>query len=249
MPRPLVAVTATTRREAPAEPSRVRLNAAYVDAVARARGVPCVLPVMDPAHAEAALSPAAALVVTGGEDIDPALFGQSPRAGLGRVVRARDDWEIALVLMARDRGIPVLGVCRGIQVLNVALGGTLIQDIPSECPGALAHQQEDGRSVRTHQITCTADSRIAQLMGTTAAVNSMHHQAIADVAPGLRVTATAPDGVIEAVEWAGDEWWALGVQWHPEELDGRDATLFAAVIAAASGISGGRVADRPSGPL
>lgn len=234
MPRPLVAVTATTRRESGEDPPRLRLNAAYVDAIVRAGGVPYVAPVMDPSHAEEALAPAGALVVTGGEDVDPALFGEAPRPGLGRVVRARDEWEIALIHRARERGIPVLGVCRGIQALNVALGGTLIQDIAGECPGALTHQQAEGRSTRTHRVACTPGSRIAGLVGDAPTVNSMHHQAIAVPAPGLRVTATAPDGVIEAVEWAGSDWWAVGVQWHPEELDGRDAALFAAVVEAAA---------------
>lgn len=232
MTRPLVAVTATTRRESPSDPPRLRLNAAYLDAVDRAGATPYVVPVADPSHAGAVLAPAAALVVTGGEDVDPALFGESPHPGLGRVARDRDEWELALVKVARDLGIPLLGVCRGIQVLNVALGGTLIQDLPSERPGGLPHQQVEGRSVRTHTVTCLPGSRVAQLVGESATVNSMHHQAIADVAPGLRVTATAPDGVIEAVEWTGSGWWAVGVQWHPEELDGRDAALFRAVVEA-----------------
>ena len=234
MPRPLVAVTATTRSESAAEPRRVRLNAAYVDAIARAGGIPYVAPVMDPSLIDDVLSPAAALVVTGGEDVDPALFGESPRPGLGRVVRDLDEWEIALVRRARQRGIPVLGVCRGIQVLNVALGGTLIQDIARERPGALDHQQAEERSSRTHAVACVSGSRLAGLVGDAPTVNSMHHQAIALAAPGLRVTATAPDGIIEGVEWAGTEWWAVGVQWHPEELDGRDAALFAAVVEAAA---------------
>lgn len=244
MPRPLVAVTATTRSESPAEPERLRLNAAYVDAVARAGGIPYVTPVMDPAHADAVLGPASALVITGGEDIAPELFGEAPRPGLGRVVQARDVWEIALVRRARARGIPVLGVCRGIQVLNVALGGTLIQDIQRERPDALLHQQEGGRSARTHPIACTPGSRIAALVGEAAAVNSMHHQAIAVTAPGLRVTASAPDGVIEGVEWSGSDWWAIGVQWHPEELDGRDTALFAAVVDAGASLLAASVPRR-----
>lgn len=237
MPRPIVAVTATTRRESPDEPSRVRLNAAYVDAVAGAGGIPVVAPVLDPASAGAVLEAAQALVVTGGEDVAPDMFGQDPRPGLGLVVRERDEWEIALVHAARARSIPVLGVCRGIQVLNVALGGTLIQDIPRECPGALAHRQGEGRGVRSHPVSCTPGSRLAQIVGNAASVNSIHHQAVARVAPGLQVTATAPDGIVEGVEWRGADWWALGVQWHPEELDGRDAALFAALVDAARGAS------------
>ncbi|MBA3889978.1 MAG: gamma-glutamyl-gamma-aminobutyrate hydrolase family protein [Gemmatimonadaceae bacterium] len=230
----MVAVTATTRSESSGEPPRVRLNAAYVDAVARAGGVPVVVPVLDPALAASVLAPVRALIVTGGEDVAPDLFGEEPRPGLGRVVRARDVWEIALIHAARDRALPVFGVCRGIQVLNVALGGTLLQDIPRECPGALVHHQPEGRDVRSHPVACLPGSRLARLVGEAATVNSMHHQAIARVAPGLTVTATAPDGMIEGVEWHGTDWWAVGVQWHPEELDGRDAALFSAVVEAAA---------------
>ena len=233
--RPIIAITATMRHESPSDPSRLRLNAAYVDAIARAGGIPLVSPPIEPEAAAAVVAGVHGVLVTGGEDIDPSLFGAPPHPALGRVTRARDAWELAVVREARARGIPVLGVCRGIQVLNVALGGTLIQDIPSECAGALGHDQEGPRADRSHPITCRPHSRLAELMGPAAMVNSMHHQAVAQAAPGLAVTATAPDGVVEGVEWTGEHWWAIGVQWHPEELDGADARLFRALVAAAGG--------------
>jgi putative glutamine amidotransferase len=233
--RPLIAITATMRHERPSDPSRLRLNAAYVDAVSRAGGIPLVAPPIDPAAASAVIAGVRGVLVTGGEDLDPWLFGATPHRALGRVTRSRDAWEIALVKEARTRGVPVLGVCRGIQVLNVALGGTLIQDIPSQCTGALAHEQAGSRSDRTHPIACRAGSRLAELLGPSAMVNSMHHQAVDVPAPGLAVTATAPDGVVEGVEWTDDAWWAVGVQWHPEELDGADGRLFRGLVAAAGG--------------
>lgn len=237
MRRPLVAITATSRREAPTDPERLRLNAAYVDAIVRAGGIPVVTPPVAAEFAAALADRVDALLLTGGEDVAPSLFGAEPHPALGRVTPARDVWEIALVHAARQRRMATLGVCRGIQTLNVALGGTLIQDIPSALPDALVHEQPQPRDERTHVATVTPGSRLESLVGAEARVNSMHHQSIADLAPGFTVSAVAPDGVIEAVEWTADAWWCLGVQWHPEELDGADAKLFAALIAAATSAS------------
>jgi putative glutamine amidotransferase len=133
----------------------------------------------------------------------------------------RDKTEIALVLAARELGKPLLAICRGPQLLNVAFGGTLIQDIPDEVPGALGHNAESERDSRVHPISIEPGSRAAAAVGATSvSVNSLHHQSVKRPGEGLRVTARAPDGVIEAVEWDGDDWWALAVQWHPEEMDG-----------------------------
>ncbi len=181
--------------------------------------VPIVLPPLDPAHASRALDAADGLVLTGGEDIAPRLFGASPHPALGRVNEARDVWELALVTSARERGLPTLAICRGIQVLNVAFGGTLIQDIPSECPAALPHAPTEGRGMRVHDVAVSAGSRLAEsLDAEQLTVNSSHHQSIGRPAPGLRITARSPDGIVEGAEWEGGDWWAVGVQWHPEEL-------------------------------
>ena len=116
--------------------------------------------------------------------------------------------------------IPVLAICRGPQLLNVALGGTLIQDIPSEVPNSLGHNAREDRSARVHDVNIDEGSRIADAVGTTRiTVNSLHHQSVRDVAPGLKVTATAPDGIIEGLESDTDDWWAIAVQWHPEEMN------------------------------
>ena len=216
-PAPLVALTATTT--AADGILRVRTNAAYVRALEAAGLVPLALPPLDAAHAERALDAVSGLVLTGGEDVAPWRYGESPHRALGTVNEARDAFELALITAARDRGLPTLAICRGIQVLNVALGGTLVQDIPSQCPAALAHAPGEGRATRVHEIAVDSGSRLAEALDADRpSVNSAHHQAIGRVANGLRVTARAPDGIIEGAEWSGDDWWAIGVQWHPEEL-------------------------------
>jgi putative glutamine amidotransferase len=216
-PAPLVALTATTA--AADGIVRVRTNAAYVRALEAAGVVPLVLPPLDAAHAHRALDAVSGLVLTGGEDVAPSRYGEPAHHALGAVNEARDGFELALVAAARDRGVPTLAICRGIQVLNVALGGTLVQDIRSQCPSALPHTRKDARDARVHAIRVEPGSRLSEALETAKlTVNSAHHQSIARVANGLLVTARAPDGIIEAVEWDGDEWWAVGVQWHPEEL-------------------------------
>jgi putative glutamine amidotransferase len=115
--------------------------------------------------------------------------------------------------------LPTLAICRGIQVVNVALGGSLVQDIASECPSGVQHDQSEARKQRVHDVSVGSDSMLADAVGATRiTVNSSHHQAVARVARGLDVTARAPDGIVEGAEWTGDDWWMLAVQWHPEEL-------------------------------
>lgn len=186
--------------------------------------VPFVIPPLsDASLARRVIESVDGLVLTGGEDVDPELYGQPRHERLSTVNRLRDDTEIALVRAAREARKPVLAICRGPQLLNVALGGTLIQDIASCVPGALDHDAEgvhDVRNVRAHDVNIEPGSRVARAVGQThIKVNSLHHQSVLDPAPGLRVTARAPDGIIEAVESDNDDWWALAVQWHPEEMN------------------------------
>jgi putative glutamine amidotransferase len=232
---PPVAVTATTEiiRDVP----RTRANVSYTEA-ARAAGLrPFILPVLGPEDAEAMLDGMAGLILTGGEDVDPAHYGSAPHPALGDVHAGRDAFELALVRAARARRLPTLAICRGVQVANVALGGTLLQDLPSERPTGIAHDGSWARSARVHELRVAVGSRLAEAIGVTnATTNSMHHQAIARLADGLRAVAHAPDGVVEGVEWTGDDWWMAGVQWHPEELvattEDWDRALFAAFAAA-----------------
>jgi putative glutamine amidotransferase len=232
--KPLVGVTATT---APSDGIvRIRTNAAYVRALKAAGLVPLVLPPLDDADADTVLDAVSGLVLTGGEDVAPHRFGESPHPALGGVNEERDAWELALLAAARERHLPTLAICRGIQVLNVALGGTLVQDIPSQCPDALPHAPPDARGSRVHDIAVEPRSRLCRIFGAERlTVNSVHHQAIARPAPGLRVTARSSDGIVEGAEWEGDDWWAVGVQWHPEELietpESWDRGLFASFAA------------------
>ena len=217
MHQPAIALTATT--EIIRDLLRTRLNAAYSDA-ARAAGLrPFILPVLQPADADAMLDGMDGLILTGGEDVDPRRYDASPHPALGEVHAGRDDFELAVVRAARARRLPTFAICRGVQIVNVALGGTLVQDLPSEWPGAMAHESGRGRGDRTHIVRITPGSKLARACGATElTVNSSHHQAVGRVASGLLASALAPDGVVEGLEWSGDDWWMLGVQWHPEEL-------------------------------
>jgi putative glutamine amidotransferase len=177
-------------------------------------------PLANEGAAAAILDSVAGLVLTGGEDVDPARYGETRHEKIRSVNTARDATEAALVEGARERGMPVLAICRGIQILNVALGGTLIQDIPSECDTKISHDEESARDSRTHEIAIEPGSRIAAAMGTDhCSVNSFHHQSVKRVAEGMRVTARSPDGVIEGLESIDDAWWVMAVQWHPEEMN------------------------------
>jgi putative glutamine amidotransferase len=215
----VVAVSATS--DFTGGPHRVRLNNAYVTALESAGIVPVVVPPLSSNDAVGAiLSRVDGLLLTGGEDVEPSLYGQPRSAKCGVSNEARDHTEIALVRSARAMRLPVLAICRGPQLLNVALGGTLIQDIPSEVPNSLGHNAREDRSARVHDVNIDEGSRIAAAVGgTRISVNSLHHQSVRDVAPGLKVTATAPDGIIEGLESDTDDWWAIAVQWHPEEMN------------------------------
>lgn len=195
----------------------------YLDAVLTAGGLPVIVPLnVAGADLRALYAHLDGILLTGGGDVDPAVFGESPHPRLGTVDADRDQSELALARLTAEDGKPLLGVCRGAQVLNVALGGTLYQDLPSQYgEGLLRHAhpvQEFPRHHLAHPVQVAEASLLAQVLGRPSArVNSRHHQAIRDVAPGLAVVARAPDGVIEAVERPGHPF-ALAVQWHPENL-------------------------------
>ena len=220
----------------------VRADLDYVEGVAGAGGAPVVLPpVGEESAAEALIHSLDGLLLSGGSDLDPSYYGEEPVPELGVTLPERDAFEMALVGLALRRGMPVFGICRGMQVLNVALGGTLYQDLPSQWEqDPLKHRQDTPKWQPTHEVRVSEGSYIAEVMGRESVkVNSYHHQGIRDLAEGLVVTGRSSDGVIEAVE-AEDlsERWLLGVQWHAEAMRGsgpQQESLFEAHVSAAEG--------------
>lgn len=245
MKRPRIGIT-TQRHAGTPEIKRGRpiyfLSCEYADRVREAGGIPLLLPPGDPELE--VLTGLDGLLLSGGEDVDPRYYGEAAIPELGTVDARRDTQELPLAKAAAERNLPILAICRGIQLLNVALGGTLHQDLPVQHPGALPHVQELPVDQSTHRVQLAPDSLLARLAeATSLEVNTFHHQAVKAIAPGLKATAWADDGVIEAVE--GSQGWAVGVQWHPELQPGRfTAALFSAFIEASA-----RYSLNPTHPL
>jgi putative glutamine amidotransferase len=223
MVNPLIGITASSIEQRGSAFGEVYvLTRKYAEGVLRAGGVPVIVPYnLDEDALQVLFDRLDGLLLSGGGDIDPDIYGEAPHPATNEIAADRDRVELALARWVVEKEKPFLAICRGIQVLNVALGGTLIQDIPSEVPDALEHSFERGiveRGYHAHPVKIAADSRLAEIMQTEIAqTNSWHHQALKQVAPPLKVTAVAPDGVIEAVEVPGKRF-AIGVQWHPEWL-------------------------------
>lgn len=215
---------------------RYAIPAFYVARVEEAGGLPVLLPTAVPERASEVLQRLDALLLSGGADLDPDLYGQPPHPRLGEVDRPRDLYEIALVKAARRAGLPILAICRGMQVVNVAYGGTLIQDLPSQRKEAAQHEQVTVEITQTgHAVRIEPGTQFHALAGSDQArVNSYHHQAVDRMAEGFRATAYAPDGVLEAMEHPEGPFFQC-VQWHPERLAGDPVSrgLFEAFIRAA----------------
>ncbi|EID16686.1 amidotransferase [Mycobacterium xenopi RIVM700367] len=221
------------------------LPAAYFDGVTRAGGIAVLLPPqpVDADIADRVLDGLDALVITGGKDIDPCAYGQVPHPATDEPGRDRDAWEFALLDAALRRGLPVLGICRGAQVLNVAFGGTLHQHLP-DVIGHSGHRA--GNAVfTTLPVRTVPGTRLSALMGESCQARCYHHQAIAQVGDGLVVSAWDADGVVEALELPGGNF-VLAVQWHPEESL-EDLRLFAAVVDAARAYADARVSAIETG--
>jgi len=212
----------------------------YMESVRRAGGEPIEV-VAGGETPEQILARVDGLMLTGGGDVDPRLYGETPHGTFEAAETDRDAFEIALSRAAVANGIPFLAICRGMQVLNVAMGGTLIQDIPSQVPGALGHSVPEPRFAIAHEVWVAKDSKLSELLndhmedGETCHVNSRHHQAVKQAAAGFEVTATSPDGVIEAME-KPDAPFCVAVQWHPENFwrTGEFRELFQGLVRAAS---------------
>ena len=216
----------------------VATTSAYLEALTRAGGDPVILPPvpLDESGAGERLGRFDGLLLVGGGDIDPALYGQERRPEVGHVNPARDEFEIPLVRAAIERGMPTLCICRGAQVLNVALGGTLHQHITDPDDVVLAHRNQDGSDGVLHEVRTQPGCRVMKAMGVERAQTfSHHHQAIDKLGAGLVAVGWAEDGLIEAVEM--EHGWVLGVQWHAEATAAADPTqqaVFEALVREAS---------------
>ena len=242
--RPLIGITCGTEAFPNGTPDyRDRLNAAYSHAVWQAGGQPVTVPNLAGADRLDLLQRLDGLLVSGGDDIHPSHYGEEVLNDTVDVDAPRDSSELPFLHHALESDLPLLCICRGLQSLNVVLGGTLWQDQPSQRPSQVIHKQTERRDVGTHPVRIESLSRLAQVVGDTSlTVNSFHHQAIRDLAPALRPVAFAEDGIVEAVELTGEgalktERFVIGVQFHPEEMVTvcpRQLRLFEAFVSAST---------------
>jgi putative glutamine amidotransferase len=234
--RPLVGIT--LRQEL--ETERFYLARFYGEAVEAAGGAPLYLPLIPkPEFIDSVVGRLGGVLLPGSNsDVDPLLYGREPQQKLGSVHPLRDGTDLLLLSACEERGIPLLAICYGMQILNVSRGGTLIQDIASEVPAALKHEQGAPRERPSHGVKLRAESLLARLRGEESVlVNSHHHQALEVIGRDLRATAWSADGLVEAVEDTRKGRWAVGVQWHPElgwEGDVLSRALFDTFVRAAS---------------
>lgn len=223
--RPIIGITCGTS-DKDANDSKIFNN--YIYAIEDAGGTPIVLPL---SQKESSFSDYIGvidgLLLSGGVDINPSYFGEEPIPELGRVDSARDKIELFLSVKALEKNIPIFGICRGIQTLNVSAGGTLYQDISSQIPDTINHRQSANDSSFTHPIEIKSNSKLSDIMRSTEImVNTFHHQAVKDIAPNFEVSAISSDGVIEAIESTVHPY-AIGVQFHPERMYENIQPIFA----------------------
>ena len=243
--KPLIGVTTSEMRmprrthplpEGDPPQSEMALGIVYARAVERAGGLPVVLPPLEESAIGPLVDRLAGVCLSGGPDLDPAAYGAEPDPHLGPIEPSLDAFEVAVARRADALGIPVLGICRGCQALNVARGGSLHQHLPDVTDGSIHHRQTASGRETTHTVRIETGTRLASIVGgEDLGVNSFHHQAVDRLGRGLRVAAWAPDGVVEAVEDEGAALY-LGVQWHAETLIDRPrhAALFEALVAEAA---------------
>ncbi|NDW09116.1 membrane dipeptidase [Dysgonomonas sp. 520] len=212
--KPLIGLSASNSRGAS------RLSGAYTEAVIKAGGIPIIVPVTtDTESMLEVVKMLDGLILTGGGDVHPSFYKEKPMANVLDLDSLRDDYELKLLRLASNRNVPILGICRGEQLINVAFGGTLYQDIPSQMKTEIVHKQTEARSEATHSVIVADSSKLAEVLGRSGEfqVNTFHHQAVKDIAPGFKVTAVSSDGVIEAIESYPNRS-ILAIQWHPEAM-------------------------------
>ncbi|RXI96393.1 gamma-glutamyl-gamma-aminobutyrate hydrolase family protein [Anaerobacillus alkaliphilus] len=204
----------------------VHVHDKFIQAVMKGGAIPVVIPIGPVELVEIWISMCDGLLLSSGEDIDPSSFNANPSPQIQKTNLKRDKLEMALIQEALKQKKPILAICRGITMLNAAIGGTVIQDIPSTIQNAINHYQQAERPEPTHDVHLERTSRLAQIFNQEKfRVNSMHHQAIDVLSPMLKVVAIAPDGVIEAVEGTDPTHLIWGIQWHPEEMAEEDTTM------------------------
>jgi putative glutamine amidotransferase len=233
MSMPVIGVTASRD-----DRGTLSVGKEYLESVLKAGGLPLIVPYVEDAESIRRIAERIdGLLLTGGGDIDPAWFGEEPIPGLGWIDPKRDHLEICLVRRMLEENKPILAICRGCQILNVAAGGDMFQDLYGQREGLLQHRQKAPRFHLSHSVEVAEGSLLHRIAGSSAIkVNSFHHQAVRKVAPGFIACATAKDGVIEGVESVRHPF-VLGVQWHPEHLSATDDVsrrLFEAFVRAAS---------------
>lgn len=196
---------------------KLDINNAYLTSIELAGGIPICIPNATEENVEAVLNLVDGLVLIGGADIDPLLFNEEPHRHIGSVVRKRDDSDLLLMKAAYKRQMPVLGICRGQQIMNVAFGGTIIQDIPSQVENTILHKQPSKRGELAHTVAVKTPKFKEIFTEETFRVNTFHHQSVGKLGEGLLVSAVAKDGIIEGIEHESHPY-CVAVQWHPEEL-------------------------------
>lgn len=222
---PLIGITTSYDNEN----KKASLNRGYFRAVQQAGGIPVpVLPLDDSEILLRLLERIDGIIFSGGPDVDPFYFHEEPHPNTGDICPERDEAEVFLARECMRRAKPMLGICRGIQLLNIALGGSIYQDIPSQIKKPLKHRQDAPRWYPTHEVEIICEGSILFKIfdRNRIRVNSFHHQSVKDIGPDFKVTAVAPDGVIEAIEAKDRDIFCMGVQWHPEEMWQKDPLQF-----------------------
>lgn len=207
------------------ESEKTFVNSPYINAVLKAGGVPIIIPVnTDEADIQEQIKLCSGIIVSGGIDINPLLYNEEPLNGMGTFHPDVDEFDILAIKIANNLDKPILAICRGIQIMNVAFGGSLYQDISHVKGSYINHSQSSKKYVGTHTIKVLEESILWDILGQTSIVNSYHHQCVKEVAHNFRATAYSKDGIIEAIEMIGDKF-VIGVQWHPELMIDYDSKM------------------------
>lgn len=219
MRKPIIGITGNTSVLKNDDFESFKINyssTGFSTAISLAGGSPIIIPINDPAFAEEYIHLIDGLLLTGGQDVTPLLYGEEPRKVIGPTSPERDNCEVALIKEAIRQKKPILGICRGLQLINVVLGGSLLQDLSEDASITIQHVQRSQPEFSTHSIKVKSGTHLADIIQNNCHVNSVHHQAIKELGKGLTVSAWSPDNVIEAIEVVDDTQSIIGIQWHPE---------------------------------